>query len=108
MRLSSGEHDDKRIDEPHGSLERKRFGDGDALGKGDSARLPGGTGTPYSSLKSTLALESRAAKGKSSGSNEPAPFLGEDGFRSCDGEPPPPRYSAASVSGSSSQPCLSR
>lgn len=53
-RKKSGERNDKRI-EPDGSLERKRIGDGDALDSGDSARLPGGTGTPYSSLKRTSA-----------------------------------------------------
>ena len=60
-RSKSGEHDGKRLgvpngDEPNGgSLERKRSGVMDGVENGDIARLPGGTGMPNSSLKSTLA-----------------------------------------------------
>ena len=66
-RSKSGEHDGKRLgvpngDEPNGgSLECKRSGVGDGVTDGvengdvEFARLPGGTGMPNSSLKSTLA-----------------------------------------------------
>ena len=66
-RSKSGEHDGKRLgvpngDEPNGgSLMRKRSGVGDGVTDGvengdvEFARLPGGTGMPNSSLKSTLA-----------------------------------------------------